>query len=768
METMVFDFKNKIAVLLVSFLLIGMINSYAQSDFPVRTRWVSPDDSRPISFDQWKNSWDSLPRVMGGKVVYCTRDFESTLTDSFNFGDDYAYFNDYVRHINGSLCTHLPPSSSFIVWLNNDDTHILTDESPRWCFGDPNISGLGWFGIELGNFTQPAVAIGDTFTIQFSCYPPNESPEQGQYDKTVLSFNFVNWPTTLQLNPINLPEPPEELSVHRENGAIKICWRQESGLSYKIYRRNQNDTLALNFPRFQYEKIVENIVDSSYIDSTIDTSDNYAYILFAKDVSSGFNSGRSREIKESSFQRAVRAILVQPELYNSIETNLMTFVQEWENEDTDVVVYAMQFPSIQALRDTLRHIKDLTGALLIGDFPVPWFQVEDNSGNGYQEFPVDLYYMDLDGVWEDNLYKPPSGPMQPGSDGIFDTHYADYPRTTEKPEIVIGRITPTPGMGNPEEVINGYLNKCYDYRHDLNGVRQQFRALAFPDDDWHSWGQEIADFYLSQAYPDYQCISDINATTALEYRDQLNEHFSLIHVWVHSWSQGHAFRINNGTQSQYFYNHQILPAGANANFYLLFACGNSRYVEDQNCAAMYAFLTESGINTIGSTHSGGMLDYDYFYPALSQGITFGEAFLKTFQHVGRTGFNRDITSWYYGLTFNGDPFVLPQEPLMTALRSRDAVQITERFDIANYPNPFNSSTRILFRMEKTADIRLSIYNMLGELIFTTHKERVPAGAHYIEWNGQTNANVTAPSGIYFYKFWAGRESSEYHKMVLIK
>jgi hypothetical protein len=655
-----------------------------------------------------------------------------------------------------------------VVWLNGDDSHLLTDDSPRWSFGDPNISGMGWFGIELGNFDQPAVAVGDTFTIQFSCYPPNESPEQGIYEKTVLSFNFVNWPTTLQLHPYNLPDPPDELRLNRENGIIKICWKQESGRSYKIYRRSQSDTLTLNYPRFQYEKIAENVIDSCFYDTTIDTSDTYGYILFAENTTNGLISGRSREIKEAPYLRKVRAIFVQPELYASIENNLLRLAQDWENEDTDVIIYAIQFLSIQALRDTLRHIKDLTGALLIGDFPVPWFQVEDDSGNGYQEFPVDLFYMDLDGVWEDNLYKPASGPMQPGSDGIFDTHYADYPRTTEKPEIVIGRITPTPGMGTSDEVVNNYLDKCYDYRHDLNGVRKQFRALAYPDDDWHSWGQDIADVYLSQAYPDYLCISDINATTALGYRDLLNEHFSLIHVWVHSWSQGHAFRINNDTQSQYFYNHQILPAGANANFYLLFACGNSRYVEDQNCAAMYAFLTQSGINTIGSTNSGGMLDYDYFYPALSQGITFGEAFLKTFQHVGRTGFNADITGWYYGLTFNGDPFIQPEEPLITAFQSRDKKNFPDGFHMANYPNPFNSSTQIVFQLEKNTNVQLSIYNGLGELVFATKKEKLPAGEHMIHWNGRNTKNESLPSGIYFYKTMAGEESSRYHKMMLIK
>ncbi len=753
---------------LILLLSITAADLIAQSDLPVRTRWISPDNSLPLSYEQWKSHWNNTPKLWGGQVVYRYRDNSFILPDSFVFGNDYAYFKDYVRHSDGTLCQHLPPINSFVVWLNGNDNILLTDDAPRWSFGDPNISGMGWFGIELGNFDQPAVAIGDTFSIQFTCYPPNESPEQATYDKTVLSFNFVAWPTTLQLQPYTLPEPPDNIQLERLSGAIKICWKLEEEVSYKIYRRNQSDTLALNFPRFQYEKIAENIIDSCYVDNNIDTNDTYGYILFAKNLSNGLISGRSRDARELPLLKNVRAIFVQPELYVAIKTNLMRVVTDWENEGADVIVYAMQFPTVEALRDTLRSIDGLTGTLLIGNFPVPWFQFEDDSGTGYQEYPVDLYYMDLDGVWEDNLYKPSTGPMQPGSDGIFDTHYANYPRSTEQPDIVVGRITPTPGMGGADEVVNYYLNKCCEYRHDLNWIRQQFTALAYPDDDWHTWGQEVADQYISQAYQSYHCISDINATTGIDYRDRLDEHYSLIHVWVHSWSQGHAFRINNGTQNQYFYNNQILPAGANANFYLLFACGNSRYVEDQNCAAIYAFSSFSGINTIGSTHSGGMLHFDYFYPALAQGISFGEAFLQTFQFVGNFGFNREMRGWYYGLTFNGDPFIVPQAPATTVITKNEPPILLENFDIANYPNPFNSTTRISFQLKRAGEVKLNIYNNLGELIFTRTDYQVSAGSYFIKWNGKNSDNEPVSSGVYFYQIIHNQQPSMVHKMALIK
>lgn len=757
MNNRYFIFSICLSLVMVWFSLLP-----AQSGFPVRTEWRSPDNSRPITYSRWKAQWDNMPKVMGGEVKYRSPGFYTVRRDSFVFGNDYAYYKDYVRNSDGTLSNATPPEAGFVVYLNGDDQHILTDESPRWAFGDPNISGMGWFGIELGNFIDPAIAIGDTFQIVFTQYNPNEQPQQGMIEQTILMLPFVNFPITLHLQQQPVPAPPDSLKLERQPGQYRISWRQVPGMSYTVYRRAESDSLCYNFPRRMYRKIAQGIIDSLYIDSAIDSTDRYAYILFAKDLSSGLQSGHSCEIAEVEFLPEVRAVLVQPELYPSIQSALSTLVSDWEQEGAQVVVYAMQFTSVQALRDTLKSIPGLRGALLIGNFPVPWYQHCDVTGQHYQEFPVDLYYMDLDGIWEDNYHHDPNGGLVPGSDGIFDTHIENFPRNDEAPEVVVGRIMPTPGMGDAGEIINNYLDKVYRYRHDIGNIRQNFRALAYPDDDWHEWGQQVAQNYLSQAYPDYDCIWNINATTATDYRDRLSSHYSLIHVYVHSWSQGHAFLVNNGTQTQYFYNYQIVPANTDANFFLLFACGNCRYVEDENCGAVYALLTDAGINTIGSTHSGGMLDYDFFYPALAEHISYGEAFLRTLQHVGLGGFNHDLKGWYYGMTFNGDPFIIPQPQGATPIYSRAQTFIPQSLTLQNFPNPFNTSTNFLFRVPVPEKVRLEIYDVLGKKITTLVNKKLTAGEHRIQFDAGDLA-----SGIYLYSLHIGNRF-QVKKFVLMK
>jgi hypothetical protein len=760
------DVNQKIFLLWlgVIFVQVGL----TQSNFPVRTEWRSPDGSTPMTYQQWKISWETESKLMGGTVVYQTKTMHRSEIDSFVFGDDYAYFKDFVRYSDGNLCEEPPPQASFIVLLNGNDQKILTDDSPRWSFGDPNISGMGWFGVELGNFDQPEIAIEDSFQIIFSCYRTAEFPQQGSYSKEVMSIPLHIWPASLYLQEQSIPLPPSELKLQREFGSNQLYWQQTPGLNYTVYRRSQSDTLALNFPRFQYEKIAEGIIDSCYTDDLIDTLDSYGYLLFAKDLSSGTVSGRSRDICESKRQGNVRAILIQPELYPAIQANINRLVVDWEAEEAEVVVYSMQFLSAAALRDTLRGIKNLRGALLIGNFPVPWFQFYEPNDSSYQEYPADLFYMDLDGVWEDNLYKPVTGPLLPGADGIYDTHYDNYPRTTQKPEIVIGRITPTPGMGDAAEIISNYLAKVYHYRHNSGDIRQEFMALAYPDDDWNTWGNDIATLYISQFYHEYLCIYDINATTAVDYRERLNDHFSLLHVWVHSWSGGHAFKVNDGLQNEWFYNYQILPSGSNANFYQLFACGNSRYVEDLNCGAIYALQTSSGINTIGSTHSGGMLHFDYFYTRLAEGISFGEAFLKTLQFVGEQGFNHDMRGWYYGLTFNGDPFIIPQPPTINSIGGKKQILQINDYGLNNYPNPFNSSTHITFNIPTAGQIQLLLYNILGQKVCTLEDGYLTAGGHQINWDGKSDDGLPLPSGVYFCRLQRRNEILQLKKIILMQ
>ena len=80
----------------------------------------------------------------------------------------------------------------------------------------------------------------------------------------------------------------------------------------------------------------------------------------------------------------------------------------------------------------------------------------------------------------------------------------------------------------------------------------------------------------------------------------------------------------------------------------------------------------------------------------------------------------------------------------------------------NYPNPFNPTTKIKIALPKTSEIKLSVYNTLGELLEIVAQAILPAGEYTFEFNGSD-----LPSGIYFYELKSG-EVRLSNKMVLQK
>ncbi|MBD3225217.1 MAG: S8 family serine peptidase, partial [Caldithrix sp.] len=73
---------------------------------------------------------------------------------------------------------------------------------------------------------------------------------------------------------------------------------------------------------------------------------------------------------------------------------------------------------------------------------------------------------------------------------------------------------------------------------------------------------------------------------------------------------------------------------------------------------------------------------------------------------------------------------------------------------ANYPNPFNPSTRIEFALPELSDVRIDIFNTLGQRIksYTLHNQ--PAGRNTLTWAGTNAAGIDVPSGLYILKFYA--------------
>jgi methionine-rich copper-binding protein CopC len=85
----------------------------------------------------------------------------------------------------------------------------------------------------------------------------------------------------------------------------------------------------------------------------------------------------------------------------------------------------------------------------------------------------------------------------------------------------------------------------------------------------------------------------------------------------------------------------------------------------------------------------------------------------------------------------------------------------------NYPNPFNPTTTISFALPQSVDVRLSVYNLLGQEITTLVDEHMEAGTHEVVWPGTDRDGHSVASGVYFYRLTAGEYTAS-RKMTLVK
>jgi hypothetical protein len=99
----------------------------------------------------------------------------------------------------------------------------------------------------------------------------------------------------------------------------------------------------------------------------------------------------------------------------------------------------------------------------------------------------------------------------------------------------------------------------------------------------------------------------------------------------------------------------------------------------------------------------------------------------------------------------------------------DALGIPDQFVLEqNWPNPFNPSTTIRFRIpEDVSSATLTIVNLLGQMIWEHEFVDVRAGAHAVTWTGGTSEGSVAATGVYLYKISAGKYQSV-KRMTLLK
>jgi hypothetical protein len=449
--------------------------------------------------------------------------------------------------------------------------------------------------------------------------------------------------------------------------------------------------------------------------------------------------------------------IIQDTLANALRPALETLAIDLERETVAVAVYSAGGFSAESLKAFLasEYQTGMTSAVLVGDLPIAWFQMLDDFDgdsipDGYEEFPCDLFFMDLDGTWLDTLVKHDSlDSLIPGSDSIYDVHEGNI-----TPEIAVSRL-PASTIGGAESLLIAYFDRDHRYRTGQLPVTD--RALVYIDDDWEPWATDW-DSNVGLLYHSRLLISDPESTRIADYQPRIDSaDFQWVSLMSHSWPGGHAMKYDSGRQWDWFYAETIPALDPHASFYNLFACSNVRFVENGYCGGRYVFQTTNGLGAIGSAKTGSMLQFESFYAPLAQGRSLGEAFRDWFNAILEDGCDPGERSWFYGMCLIADGSLKPRQPqtgisdhstssLLTPPSSLPLVRLLA--------NPARGLLSLDLSLGLPAPCRVALFDRTGRLAAELPSQPYSAGSHRLSVDASR-----LPAGVYFLRVITGTAST---------
>ncbi len=184
-------------------------------------------------------------------------------------------------------------------------------------------------------------------------------------------------------------------------------------------------------------------------------------------------------------------------------------------------------------------------------------------------------------------------------------------------------------------------------------------------------------------------------------------------------------------------------------------------------------LLLSSLPTPGSRSFKVNLDYDknQIYMSYNDHLEVIDVSMPDLPYI--SAFLRDYPAGFWGIkSKNGYLFVTTGRPevriykndlILTNLEDEIIIENPDGFVLNNnFPNPFNSMTKMEFRIQSKQYVTLIVYDVLGKKVSTLVNEEKSAGEYSINFNASN-----LPSGIYFYRMTSGKFTTT-KKLILLK
>jgi len=152
-------------------------------------------------------------------------------------------------------------------------------------------------------------------------------------------------------------------------------------------------------------------------------------------------------------------------------------------------------------------------------------------------------------------------------------------------------------------------------------------------------------------------------------------------------------------------------------------------------SAVLVYFVDWGIDLGGSSEP----EYLYYNVRAKNGDRTSDEFSNTVKVAGPSEFGKS----------SGENHTIVENNLINKLEQ-------------NFPNPFNPVTQISFSIKENSNVILTIFDILGNKLFTLIDEQLSAGNHKVKFDGSQ-----LQSGIYFYEIRVNK-FRDTKKLILVK
>lgn len=140
--------------------------------------------------------------------------------------------------------------------------------------------------------------------------------------------------------------------------------------------------------------------------------------------------------------------------------------------------------------------------------------------------------------------------------------------------------------------------------------------------------------------------------------------------------------------------------------------------------------------------------------------------------------NSYVIGTFFGTIYIGDDsftshgysdiFVAKLSPGGTGIDDETTLEISDPVSLYDaYPNPFRFATEIPYSVNGAADVRIEVFNLKGQLIWSEKRSPSHTGYYRSTWKGTDMNGKQVSSGLYYYRLSSGK-FSDTGKFLLLK